>query len=110
MIAQQILGAGANLGAQPSLSSPPTLEQVSDYPEFNATDQALVLSDTQFSPSSRDAATGIGTPIRLAPSSSAFRQGTLDAKGNSSSQVLATQQGTPSKGVLGQVSDLIFGW
>jgi hypothetical protein len=72
----------------------------------------------------------VGTPIKLAPSASAFRRG---ANNNASARPAPTtpQQGggaaagagvgvvgaaagagggTPGKGVLGQVSDMIFGW
>ncbi|OSD03049.1 hypothetical protein PYCCODRAFT_1434927 [Trametes coccinea BRFM310] len=66
----------------------------------------------------------VGTPIKLAPSAAAFRRGGSSApatvaKAASVVQPLqalvpasasATVQQSPSKGVLGQVSDLIFGW
>lgn len=59
----------------------------------------------------------VGTPIRLAPSTSAFRkpgQG-QGPKPATSGQHLAAPAavgtpGTPSKSVLGQFSDLVFGW
>ena len=57
----------------------------------------------------------VGTPIKLAPSASAFRRG--GAPGPSAA-IQPTQlipaagavQQSPSKGMIGQVSDLIFGW
>ncbi|KAI0367010.1 hypothetical protein BV20DRAFT_1037974 [Pilatotrama ljubarskyi] len=62
----------------------------------------------------------VGTPIKLAPSTAAFRRGgvgtpSLAAKPAAVVQNLipaaaSTAQASPSKGVLGQVSDLIFGW
>ncbi|KAI0641896.1 hypothetical protein C8Q79DRAFT_918261 [Trametes meyenii] len=62
----------------------------------------------------------VGTPIRLAPSASAFRRGgpstpSIAAKATQPTQnpaqaSVSTVQQSPSKGVLGQVSDLIFGW
>ncbi|KAL0954172.1 hypothetical protein HGRIS_005303 [Hohenbuehelia grisea] len=68
----------------------------------------------------------VGTPIRLAPSSSAFRKpGTVEkrtpqrsvvtsgyasAMGTPVAGASVSAQPTPSKGVIGQVSDLIFGW
>lgn len=61
----------------------------------------------------------VGTPIRLAPSASAFRkpgQGQGGLKPATSGQQPATTPaavgtpGTPSKSVLGQFSDLVFGW
>jgi nuclear pore complex protein Nup53 len=57
----------------------------------------------------------VGTPIKLAPSTSAFRKSVL---GDDHGQplggpgmtvgLLGTQ--SPNKGMVGQVSDLIFGW
>ena len=76
-----------------------------------------------FSPSHHVDTPTVGTPIRLEPSTSAFRKpGVGGAKPQSAStsmwgtpSTLATGGGgnpsTPAnKGVLGQVSDLIFGW
>jgi nuclear pore complex protein Nup53 len=59
----------------------------------------------------------VGTPIRLAPSTSAFRkpgQGSKPTTSTPGSQpatapVVGTP-GTPSKGVIGQFSDFVFGW
>ncbi|KAL4254824.1 hypothetical protein ABKN59_004701 [Abortiporus biennis] len=66
----------------------------------------------------------VGTPIKLAPSASAFRkpggssttvtpkrpgEGPMFVTGGLPGQPSGIQQ-SPSKGVLGQVSDLIFGW
>ncbi|KAI0629232.1 hypothetical protein C8Q77DRAFT_1066163 [Trametes polyzona] len=61
----------------------------------------------------------VGTPIKLAPSAAAFRRGGTSTpsvpKPSAVVQNLvpasaSTVQASPSKGVLGQVSDLIFGW
>ncbi|EIW58684.1 uncharacterized protein TRAVEDRAFT_123724 [Trametes versicolor FP-101664 SS1] len=65
----------------------------------------------------------VGTPIKLAPSAAAFRRGgtaTPSAASRTTAVVQPLQhvapapaagvQASPSKGVLGQVSDLIFGW
>lgn len=62
----------------------------------------------------------VGTPIRLAPASSAFRKaGTNTDKpstlqkempGTGPGTPMSGVQTSPSKGVFGQVSDLIFGW
>ncbi|KAI0741436.1 hypothetical protein C8Q80DRAFT_1221489 [Daedaleopsis nitida] len=60
----------------------------------------------------------VGTPIKLAPSTSAFRRpggGTPIVPAAVAHVPLlpastSTVQQSPSKGVLGQVSDLIFGW
>jgi len=60
----------------------------------------------------------VGTPIRLAPSASAFRKPGLGGKMPPVARPEEATMGggamampaSPSKGVLGQVSDLIFGW
>ncbi|KAH9852117.1 hypothetical protein C2E23DRAFT_885988 [Lenzites betulinus] len=62
----------------------------------------------------------VGTPIKLAPSTSAFRRGgpgtpSTAPRPNAIPQNMfpasaSTAQASPSKGVIGQVSDLIFGW
>ncbi|KAF8479683.1 hypothetical protein DFH94DRAFT_745151 [Russula ochroleuca] len=59
----------------------------------------------------------VGTPIRLAPSASAFRKPGQTPKAATSTPGLQPAvipavgtPGTPSKSVLGQFSDLVFGW
>lgn len=60
----------------------------------------------------------VGTPIKLAPSVTAFRKGGPDSvqrltpSGASSESGASRQmaQGSPSKSVIGQVSDMLFGW
>jgi nuclear pore complex protein Nup53 len=59
----------------------------------------------------------VGTPIRLAPSASAFRKPGQTPKTATSTPELQPPAfpavgapGTPSKGMLGQFSDLVFGW
>ncbi|TBU49201.1 hypothetical protein BD309DRAFT_997059 [Dichomitus squalens] len=60
----------------------------------------------------------VGTPIKLAPSTSAFRRPGGGApvtpmaaiRPTSLLPASGTPQQSPSKGMLGQVSDLIFGW
>ena len=61
----------------------------------------------------------VGTPIRLVPSTSAFRkpgqgqgQGPKPATGGQqlTTPAVVGTPGTPSKSVLGQFSDLVFGW
>ncbi|KAI0091761.1 hypothetical protein BDY19DRAFT_885477 [Irpex rosettiformis] len=62
----------------------------------------------------------VGTPIRLAPSAAAFKKPGSGGKlppfakaGDTTAGGLGvnpTAQASPSKGVLGHVSDLIFGW
>ncbi|KAI9464541.1 hypothetical protein BJY52DRAFT_1249752 [Lactarius psammicola] len=57
----------------------------------------------------------VGTPIRLAPSTSAFRKPGQGPKPATGGQQPATPAavgtpGTPSKSMIGQFSDLVFGW
>ena len=58
----------------------------------------------------------VGTPIRLAPSASAFRKPGQTPKAAPSTPGLQPvlpavgTPGTPSKSMLGQFSDLVFGW
>ncbi|KAI8996385.1 hypothetical protein BD414DRAFT_512796 [Trametes punicea] len=65
----------------------------------------------------------VGTPIKLAPSTAAFRRGGSSAPSTAAKAAAVVQplqnlpaaataavQQSPSKGVLSQVSDLIFGW
>ena len=56
----------------------------------------------------------IGTPIRLAPSSTAFRKYTGSPQKSTNTGQAANsasvKPNSPAKGIVGQVSDLIFGW
>lgn len=60
-------------------------------------------------------ATVVGTPIKLAPSVAAFRKGHAPAAA-SPAQKMAPTSTVPSqgsslgKGMIGQVTDLLFGW
>ncbi|KAH7881795.1 hypothetical protein F5I97DRAFT_1915949 [Phlebopus sp. FC_14] len=60
-------------------------------------------------------ATSVGTPIRLAPSVAAFRKGGPAASASPAQKVnavpiVASAGQSPNKGMLGQVTDLLFGW
>ncbi|THU94123.1 hypothetical protein K435DRAFT_724797 [Dendrothele bispora CBS 962.96] len=92
-------------------TSPPTTSVISSQQQSN-NPNAMVID----SPS-----TTVGTPIKLAPSSSVFRK--PGPTGLNKSQPQTPQPATagvqaqappanpsPSKGIVGQVSDLIFGW
>ncbi|KAH6915628.1 hypothetical protein BKA70DRAFT_1091892 [Coprinopsis sp. MPI-PUGE-AT-0042] len=95
-----------------------------DVPTANSNAMAVDEPMAPYSPSHHIDTPPVGTPIRLAPSTSAFRKpGVGGAVPQSTSNsmwgtpsALANGGGgnTPStpanKGVLGQVSDLIFGW
>ncbi|KAJ3852748.1 hypothetical protein EV368DRAFT_40405 [Lentinula lateritia] len=66
-------------------------------------------------PTPSQAAPIVGTPIRLAPSASAFRKTGATPKPpntpKTTTPILLPSGGpSPSKGLVGQVSDLIFGW
>ena len=73
-------------------------------------------AESQLAVAVRNQVQSVGTPVKLAPSASAFRKpGSLPAhKLGEAAQIGAFGspgvQPSPSKGVLGQVSDLIFGW
>jgi len=59
--------------------------------------------------------TTVGTPIKLAPSVAAFRKAPAPvpqkpAPAPTMALPLVNAQGSPAKGVLGQVGDLLFGW
>lgn len=98
--------SGANTPDVAMSTSPPRT------PGFSAAPDALALTTTiQRTPNTPS----VGTPIRVAPATSAFRKagpGTpLVAKKPDNPAVpspIVNQ--SPSKGMLGQVSDLIFGW
>lgn len=60
-------------------------------------------------------ATVVGTPIKLAPSVAAFRKGHAPAAASPAQRITpmltAPSQGPgPNKSMLGQVTDLFFGW
>ena len=57
----------------------------------------------------------VGTPIKLAPSVAAFRKGHPPAAASPAQKItpvstVPAQGQSPSKGMLGQVTDLFFGW
>ncbi|KAF9221443.1 hypothetical protein BS17DRAFT_785416 [Gyrodon lividus] len=57
----------------------------------------------------------VGTPIKLAPSVAAFRQGQAPTAASPAQKIIpipvsAPGGPSPSKGMLGQVTDLFFGW
>jgi len=128
----EILGGHWMVGAK--WADPAQAEAILGLPVLRA-NVSLPASDTNTSnnamsvdesPSFSGASTpSVGTPIRLAPSTSAFRKGgstskpstpqgqhgwgTVEARGTGLPSGV-TPGTAPNKGVLGQVSDLIFGW
>jgi len=100
--------AGPSTPDVPMSISPPRT------PGFTASPDALALTtNVQRTP----ATPAVGTPFRVAPATSAFRKagaGTPSAAKKPGSAGPATPAAvlnqSPSKGMLGQVSDLIFGW
>lgn len=84
--------------------------------ENNSPGGAMNVDEPMQSPFSSNTPS-VGTPIRLAPSTSAFRKAGAPSKPTTPLPVKpmgvpATPTTTPTsnRGVLGQVSDLIFGW
>ncbi|KAF9454478.1 hypothetical protein P691DRAFT_808620 [Macrolepiota fuliginosa MF-IS2] len=80
--------------------------------ENNSSGGAMAVDEPTQSPFSTTPS--VGTPIRLAPSTSAFRKAGAPSK--PTTPLPARPTGVPAttaptnRGVLGQVSDLIFGW
>ncbi|KAJ3789759.1 hypothetical protein GGU10DRAFT_371779 [Lentinula aff. detonsa] len=80
--------------------------------EDSGPSNAMAVDD----PSPAQAVPMVGTPIKLAPSASAFRKTGATPKPSlpqpkASTLALPHSGGiSPSKGLVGQVSDLIFGW
>ncbi|EGN92272.1 hypothetical protein SERLA73DRAFT_117600 [Serpula lacrymans var. lacrymans S7.3] len=110
---------GRSSGFASVFSSPPA-----DYFPSQGSSNSMAV-DTSPQKSNSIATPAVGTPIRLAPSVAAFRkggsnlspapkqqqggaQGTPLAPGANMPSALNGQ--SPSKGMIGQVSDLIFGW
>jgi len=92
---------------QADASSPMAVDEGFSNPSTNASPMHGGFSHTPT----------VGTPIKLAPSVSAFKKTGRDSvpRAGASSEPGAnrlqqTMQSSPSKGVLGQVSNLIFGW
>lgn len=90
--------------------------QATDIPSSS---NAMMVDETPASSGSPMTTTPmVGTPIKLAPSASAFRRTAPGMAEKPSTpqpnraSVVATPapQSSPSKGLVGQVSDLIFGW
>ncbi|KAH8108320.1 hypothetical protein DFH11DRAFT_1517057 [Phellopilus nigrolimitatus] len=110
LVAEQILGPGARI----STTSPPipatetpffSMDHRSDFPD-PAFSQLQHISTPQ-----RDSAPSIGTPLKLAPSASAFRKDAPErSRKNIPVQMETVATDSPGKGMFGQVSDLIFGW
>ncbi|KAH7927878.1 hypothetical protein BV22DRAFT_1127052 [Leucogyrophana mollusca] len=106
------------LGASTSRSSN---NQSSDFHISQSPPNAMAIDDAPMPSSSALAVTSVGTPIKLAPSVAAFRKAGPSASPaqrappttpvvNGSFAGNASVGQSPVKGVLGQVSDLFFGW
>lgn len=117
-LARSSFGFSVNADSSPDVSmsdpSPPVRG-------FSSPESSLIISTAV----QRTQTPQVGTPIRLAPSTSAFRKPGTGGGPSRLSQVTKPGDSTPgglplqpgglaqassSKGVLGQVSDLIFGW
>ncbi|KAL5492542.1 hypothetical protein ACEPAI_3989 [Sanghuangporus weigelae] len=107
--AEQILGAGARIS---SLSSPGLGAETPVSSTQERTDM-IYDQNSQVEAPQQTTTRSVGTPIKLVPSSSAFRKAApgLNRK-ESPFQVPTGADGSPVKarGMFGQVSDLIFGW
>jgi len=107
--ADRILGGqAAARTAYPDVSSPP---------DVMLTDSTGPSRSTHQLARSHSSTPLVGTPIRLAPSASAFRKPGQTLKASTSTPGLQLTAppvvgtpGTPSKSMLGQFSDLVFGW
>lgn len=64
----------------------------------------------RYAASPTDGGPPVGTPIKLAPSASAFRKNTPDPTRKGTPAHLQNAAKDSPKSVIGQVSDLIFGW
>jgi len=112
LLAEQVLGSAATSNVVSPPNSPEQHDaspRMTDSPD-PSTSQLQRIASMPASTTTHS----IGTPIKLAPSASAFRRVELDSgkKGNLMQQGHASMQGTgsPLKGVFGQVTDMIFGW
>ncbi|KZT27801.1 hypothetical protein NEOLEDRAFT_1130289 [Neolentinus lepideus HHB14362 ss-1] len=66
--------------------------------------------DPSSSPHGIDLSRPIGTPLKLAPSTSAFKKGHGVSGSLGGLPSAIPTQDSPNKGLIGQVSDFIFGW
>ena len=124
---QDPLQAEALLGASlvrstvnsPEFAGPDNTEVVGPSQSLNFNASSSRMDVDELGPRHAEPATPtVGTPIKLAPSASAFRRpGTgapvtpaaLQPTALAPASASGAQQ-SPSKGMLGQVSDLLFGW
>ncbi|KAL0581254.1 hypothetical protein V5O48_000737 [Marasmius crinis-equi] len=90
----------------------------SQLPESANSSNAMQVDEIA-SPVSPVGAPMVGTPLKLAPSASAFRKTAPGGGGDHpktpqpsrlNSVAPPPPQSTPNKGIVGQVSDMIFGW
>ncbi|KAI0791645.1 hypothetical protein BC629DRAFT_1287540 [Irpex lacteus] len=121
--AEALLGASLARGPfAASLSAPPTSPDITmdEPPATPLPPSRADYPETSLSLVQRIHTPPVGTPIKLAPSASAFRKPGSGSKlppfakpGDVASGGLSANppvQASPSKSVLGHVSDLIFGW
>jgi hypothetical protein len=102
------------LGQAMTRSPFPLAPDVGSSPDIAASPPQLALPPAR---SSHNNTPAVGTPIRLAPSTSAFRKPGQGPKAATSmpgpqpaTPPVVGTPGTPSKGVIGQFSDFVFGW
>lgn len=110
-LAEQILGSGARPFSSFSPVQTPDVQHTSA--DMDVSPDPAFQQLQRYNASQHEPASSIGTPIRLAPSATAFKKpGSNDGLKTipNKLQNSAAVNGSPAKGVLGQVSDLIFGW
>ncbi|TFY83304.1 hypothetical protein EWM64_g712 [Hericium alpestre] len=122
--AESILGQSVSLGRPPLQSQdvPMQAGSISEPMSVDDTFQPHARTGSLGTRQSHPGTPSVGTPIRLAPSAAAFKKPGSGQKPGPiqqpqfampTSQAAAGPGGfplSPSKGMLGQVSDLIFGW
>ncbi|EMD39033.1 hypothetical protein CERSUDRAFT_112723 [Gelatoporia subvermispora B] len=120
--AEALLGAAVVRGSlPPEMTSAAGLEPSSPPMNTFAASRMNIDEPLSRSPPLGASTPTVGTPLRLAPSTVAFRRHGTTSSPGSAPKTSVAQLGqsilpsavtnpSPSKSVLGQVSDLIFGW
>ncbi|THH07314.1 hypothetical protein EW145_g3455 [Phellinidium pouzarii] len=111
LVAEQVLGPGAKILSDPSLILGPETPPLSSSEDMDVSPDRASSSLQHVVATQRDSASIIGTPIKLAPSASAFRKAAPKlSRKDAPVRIQTVSTDSPEKGMFGQVSDLIFGW
>ena len=112
--AEQVLGSGARISANPLplFEGDTSMPAPQDDMDMDGSPDPALSQLLHVGPVQQDSTPSVGTPIKLAPSAAAFRKATPDVGRKGPGVPMQATPGTPgkSKGMLGQVSDLVFGW